>query len=450
MCGFFISTKYRIDPTEHPKLLARGPDSFRVLEHCGVNIFHSHLSIFSSEHNQPKYDHKNDMCLIFNGEIYNCPPNISEVDFILEQYLRIGTEAFKFIDGEFAIIVIDFKSSEIVVATDPFGTKPCFVSMQDGFHASSYPSALEAVGIDTQKIYSVKPNSVFCFDFRQKKVLEHRSLIEWDLEQHIDSFDQWISCFEDAVKKRANHMRYGQRPFVGISSGYDSGAIHSALINQKLGYLGISIVGKERKPELISRRKVSIQHSMEHFLIGHIEAREIIEENYHEISQLVEDLPYQITSDAREVSLEPDSVLKDKGSLGVAILAYLGKLHGARVCLSGSGADEIISDYGYKGKPIYQHSNFGGLWPEDLSKIFPWSSFYFSTQQAYIRKEESIGGAFGIETRYPFLDKRVVQAWLNINHNLKNSEYKSCIKEYLDRSDYPVVREKRGFSPWAA
>ena len=37
-----------------------------------------------------------------------------------------------------------------------------------------------------------------------------------------------------------------------------------------------------------------------------------------------------------------------------------------------------------------------------------------------LRREEFTSGIFGIETRYPFLDKFVVQEFLNLSVNLKN------------------------------
>ena len=83
----------------------------------------------------------------------------------------------------------------------------------------------------------------------------------------------------------------------------------------------------------------------------------------------------------------------------------------------------LFSDYGFGGVPrSIQHSNFGGLFPDDLTTIFPWASFYGSSQETYIAKEEHVAGSFGIETRYPYLDKYVVQEFLSLTPELKNSK----------------------------
>ena len=46
------------------------------------------------------------------------------------------------------------------------------------------------------------------------------------------------------------------------------------------------------------------------------------------------------------------------------------KKENKRLYLTGMGADEIFSDYGFNGVRKTQHSNFGGLFPEDLKTIF--------------------------------------------------------------------------------
>src|ERR1700681_11971 len=54
----------------------------------------------------------------------------------------------------------------------------------------------------------------------------------------------------------------------------------------------------------------------------------------------------------------------DGASRGLAIICEKANREGRRVYLSGQGSDEIFSDYGRAGVPIYPHSNFGGLFPE--------------------------------------------------------------------------------------
>jgi asparagine synthetase B (glutamine-hydrolysing) len=123
-------------------------------------------------------------------------------------------------------------------------------------------------------------------------------------------------------------------------------------------------------------------------------------------------------------------------------------VEGRKVYLSSQGADEIFSDYGRGGQAIYAHSNFGGHFPDGLGKIYSWPSFFGSTQAAYLAKEEYVSGSYGIEARYPYLDKQVVQEFLSLGQAIKNSSYKSVLRNLFEQLRYPFAAdEKCGFVP---
>ena len=92
---------------------------------------------------------------------------------------------------------------------------------------------------------------------------------------------------------------------------------------------------------------------------------------------------------------------------------------------------------------IYDHSSFGGKFPTDLDGFFPWHSFYDGTQVQYLNKEEYVAGSFGIETRYPFLDKQLVQEFLWLTPELKNKSYKAPLQHYLSKNDFPFEDGKK-------
>ena len=108
-----------------------------------------------------------------------------------------------------------------------------------------------------------------------------------------------------------------------------------------------------------------------------------------------------------------------------------------------------MSDYSYKGEPIFKsNSCFNGVFPDDLRKLFPWRNFYKGTQQQYLAKEEHVVGAHGMEARYPFLDTNVVQEFLYLNADLKNKYYKGPLRHYFDINKFPYHEFKLGFSPY--
>ena len=51
--------------------------------------------------------------------------------------------------------------------------------------------------------------------------------------------------------------------------------------------------------------------------------------------------------------------------------------------------------------------------------------------------------ANGVEGRYPYLDKKVVQEFLSLSHNLKNSQYKSVLDNYFVENNYKFSRGKK-------
>jgi asparagine synthetase B (glutamine-hydrolysing) len=130
------------------------------------------------------------------------------------------------------------------------------------------------------------------------------------------------------------------------------------------------------------------------------------------------------------------------------MICRMAKENNKKIYLSGQGADEIFSDYGFNGKSIFDHSNFGGLFPNDLRTIFPWPSFFESSQRSYLTKEEYIAGSYGLEARYPFLDKAVVQEFLWLSVDLKNKNYKNVLHNLMSIRNFPFnVGVKTGFIP---
>ena len=110
------------------------------------------------------------------------------------------------------------------------------------------------------------------------------------------------------------------------------------------------------------------------------------------------------------------------------------------LCYAGTGADEIMTDYGFNGVRLSDASQWGGYWPDDagLKRLFPWRSFYSGTQSAYLGRDERVTGTYGIEGRYPFLDAAVVQEQLSLSRHLKNKYYKAAVQLYLRDHGYPV------------
>jgi asparagine synthase (glutamine-hydrolysing) len=443
MCSFLYSSKKtekNIDDLNY-YLKFRGPDHTEVKIIQNNLFIHNLLSITGSFSCQPYI--KDDIVAMYNGEIYNYKnfgDYRSDGECLIPLYEECGSDFIKKLDGEFAICIVDYKNQKIIISSDIFKTKPLFFALDDNdFGCSTYKTPLKK--LEYKNIEKVEPNSIYVFCLKTKKLLEKKQIYEFDLIQKKDSFSDWISSFTDSIKKRISNVN--KKIFIGLSSGYDSGLIYNELINLNCEFDAYTILGAENEEILNERLKLK-PNNVNHFKLNKNDGDYVLSHLY--IKNKTEDFYYTIKSDTSDYNEFDASIVDDTASCYFATICRKASRNGYRVCLSGTGADEIISDYGFNGEKKYPHSNFGGKFPSDLKTIFPWASFYGSTLESYIAKEEYVGGSYGVEMRYPFLDKNVVQEFLWLDHNLKNKSYKAPIGYYFDKIKFPYENSvKRGF-----
>ena len=249
-----------------------------------------------------------------------------------------------------------------------------------------------------------------------------------------------------------------------MSSGYDSGAIACELTKQNVKFTAYSIANIEDKEVLNERAKIIkdckiINLERESFLGARNFLKKNAEEYKFNIDNGEKEEYNNLISRKNYNKLKEEKLLEvlnfrkdgqiltnDNGAIGCSYICSSAIKKNQKIYLSGSGADEIFSDYGFNRIKYYGHSSIGGYFPENLSIVFPWKNFFHNTQRAYLMKEEHVAGAYGIEGRYPFLDKYVVQEFLWITSELKNKNYKSPLCNYLTINNFPFEKnQKTGF-----
>jgi asparagine synthetase B (glutamine-hydrolysing) len=433
----------------------RGPDRTTIERSvdelgCHLTLLHNLLDISGTAAPQPIVEQHGlqRIMAVFNGEVYNfreLGDYSCDTKCILPCYRSAQGHMARLLDGEFAVVTWDSHLSEVTVAVDPFLTKPVYWSLDENkgsFAVGTCGSSLRELGLPESRL--MRPNSMLKVSFISEKTIitEAENQFAFSLNQDADCYDAWNSAFLDAVRKRALHGSH--RPVVYLSSGYDSGAICAALNELHISYDTFSIAAGENRDLLehridVNRRAVGARA----FVSAGLSPAEV-ERIRIEILETVE--PFRYAHEDRPGFV--NTLQGDGGAVGAFFLAEWARREGRVVNLSGAGADEIISDYGWNGKKIYHHSQFGGLFPENLEKFFPWRKFYDDTQRSYLFKEEFILGRHGIEGRYPFLDRNVVQQFLSLSPRLKNRCYKAPIQQFLESANYPFeVDSKRGFAP---
>lgn len=430
MCGFGVSNITKLQSV-NAKCQKRGPDltSSKVIN--GIEFLHNLLHITGDMIPQPFV--KNDVVCVFNGEIYNFRSfgdYKSDGEAIIDVYNAHGDKFVSLLDGEFAICLIDFSKNKIIIANDVFACKPLWYEFKgSNFCIASYNSQLQGLGFTNG--VKLKGNKTQVYDLKTFNLLNTLDNVIFDINQHKNTYDDWIEAFSKSITKRTANTNKGM--FIGMSSGYDSGAIACELENQKIPFKAYTITNNENEQVLAQR-------------FSRITNKEPFNLTSDEFQKWKGELRHNYEDFVYQDKFSNYNIKKDQASMGLSSICHRANKEGRRIYFSGQGADEILSDYGFAGKRIYKHSSFGGLFPNDLNGFFPWHSFWDGTQVQYLNKEEYVAGHFGIETRYPFLDKDLVQEFLWLTPELKNKKYKNALAEYLERNNFPFESsEKRGF-----
>lgn len=121
------------------RTVSRGPDMSRIIKlNNGLLGFHRLAIMGLTDKGMQPFTYKNNM-LVCNGEIYGFRPikdelmqkgyafeSDSDCEILLPLYELYGTEMFKMLDAEFALIIYDGKSQEFIAARDPIGIRPLY------------------------------------------------------------------------------------------------------------------------------------------------------------------------------------------------------------------------------------------------------------------------------------------------------------------------------------
>ena len=437
-------------------LRPRGPDATTVRSLGNDwSFLHNLLSMTGAVTTQPFISADGRRAAVFNGEIYNfralarqlagsADAYASDGFALLPAYERWGVSFVQHLEGEFALVVVDLDRRRAVVSADVFGTKPLWFAIWQPPQApapprilvATYESALLALGAPRASIKAAPPNEALVLRFGEPQPRKGVPLVRWDLRQHKNHTNDWAAAFREAVRVRTRGVKH--RIFIGLSSGYDSGAILGALALERTPFLAYAIKAQEDVGVLAARARYC-EGVGEVALLQLSGSRFAREERW--LAQRCEKYAYEMEARKGELACS------DEGAVGVSVVLGRVRRRGGLIYLSGSGSDEIISDYARDGRKVYPHSCFGGRWPADLAPIFPWCSFYGGSQRAFLMKEELVSGAHGIEGRYPFLDPKVVQEFLWLKPELKNAEYKKPVADFLRAHRVPTAwGRKIGFT----
>lgn len=388
MCTFLISNNtFRLENLQS-KLKKGGPDHNSITNYDKYSFIHNLLWITGPKTTQPYETSKYDFYLL--GEMYNWDKTLSsELENIASLYETHGNSFTHYIEGEFLIIIVNKDTLEIDFFNDPWATRQCWFYQEDDFWCfSTFKYSEKAARM---------PHNSHCRWDGNTLHLINGCLHLWDLTQHKNSLEDIHETIDLVVKEK-----WHKDALVLLSGGTDSSVITASLQTQNLP---VSVCSFDYR-EIENSQNLEI---VKNYCSIH---------SYHWLA-----------------SITHSSLLEE-----IANQEYCKK-----VVIAGNESDGLFDNYRHK--KLYSYEEFDHF-PEDLSTIFPWTSFYNGVVEKQCPIWEKCFLQRGVEARHFYLDKRLVQEFLWLSPRLKNMRAKHFLKSYLEEKgiylDYSTHAGFRG------
>jgi len=358
----------------------RGPDNASIVLDSNVLFGHTRLSIIDTESRSNQPMKKDDMLIVFNGEIYNYIENRtalremyrfsteSDTEVLLRMYDQYGASMYPMLNGMWAFVVWDSVNKVMHISRDRLGQKPLYYSVGCTHLAiaSEITAMFEAEWIyrDPSREYlvdflekgqkyvygrrcykdikEVKPGEYLEISLQNDEVRILRNTRYWSInacgglasseEWSKDKLDHHVKEIDDLLNASVSlRMRSDVGYAVALSGGLDSSSIlHYAKNNTP----------DEKKPVAISNIYSSVKY------------KHLSEEKYIDI------VAGSLGIEAQKYVISYDSLLEDRMSItrhmelpydGTLLAPYhlykTANLYGHKVLLEGQGADEQLAGY---------------------------------------------------------------------------------------------------------
>lgn len=178
------------------KTVSRGPDAMKVIDTGYGLLGFQRLSIMGLTEAGMQPFELDGNYVVCNGEIYGFEKlrkelirkgytfkSDSDCEILLPLYKEYGTEMFKMLDAEFALILYDKKTNEYIAARDPIGIRPLHYGYDKNGVILFASEAKNLVGI-CDKIMPFPPGHYY----KNGEFIKYRDMTEVK-EVHSDSLD---------------------------------------------------------------------------------------------------------------------------------------------------------------------------------------------------------------------------------------------------------------------
>ena len=453
------------------------------------------------------------LAVVFNGAIYNYRQlrdelraqgyrfaSVSDTEVVLKAYHYWGREFVGHLDGMFAVAIAELQSGALVLARDPVGIKPLYVSEVNGTtrFASTLPALVASAGVDTtldkvalhhylswhsvvpgprtlvSGVRRVTPGAVIFIaaDGQATTWPGNRPQFKRRVECRDYTKEDWATEIRSAVRSAVTRQVPSDTGAgVWLSGGLDSSLVVACMAEGSANKVRTFSIGFESSDGIAGDEFPYSDLIVRHF-----------ETDHQQIVIHDRDLPGAILGAVAGMS-EP---IASHDAVAFYLLAeHLSK--SARVALSGQGADEVFA--GYRRHQRYGSASGSGLeayaesfdrtHSEILSAVHPTfalrsdpshdvASSYFETTadktvldkvmqlgfevtlvEDPLKRVDNMSMAWGVEARVPFLDRTVVGLGAACPPELKLADHGKGILKEAARGVVPseiVTRPKGDFA----
>ena len=426
MCG--IAGILNLVPREAPtrslldKMISqiqhRGPDEYGFYSDSAIGLAHARLSIIDiNGGKQPIHNERQDVFVVFNGEIYNFVElrealvakghvfyTHSDTEVIVHAYEEYGLDFVQQLNGQFAIALWDKNRQKLMLVRDRVGIHPLFYTIQDNqlIFASEVkammPCLAQAPGLNPSALDQmftfwapISPNTIFdgIFEVSPGHVLiaengDINTKQYWDFAypqegqypatSEEEQAEQLHDLLVDAVTIRL-------RSDVPVGA-YLSGGLDSSII--------AAVIHKHGKVPL---RTFSIgfsdndydEGSYQQQMIDHLQAdhsRVICHNN-------------DIADNFIKTIWHTETPILRTAPVPMGILSGLVKSQGYKVVMTGEGADEVFGGYDIfkegKIRQFWAKNSASSMRPLLLKRLYPYLDISKSTGRAYLEAFFGVG-----------------------------------------------------------
>lgn len=433
------------------KISGRGPEnvSFNMVqENLYIGFHRLAINGLSGSGNQPfvketyfNYINNKDPHTIYsvcNGEIYNYKHIVENHEFDLRGksdcevipflYIKYRENMIKYLDGEFAFIIIDVNNKtgeyRVLCGRDPLGVRPLFYGTN--YNVLCLGSELKSINSLCDNVNVFPPGHIMTYHNNITSFIEYYSYdklldLSIDLSKE-EMYKQIREKFVSSVEKRLS----SDRPLgCLLSGGLDSSmvsAVTSRLVKHQLRTFTIGLEGATdiKYAELVSKH-INSKHTT--FIVT-------VEEALAAINEVI----YQIES-------------YDCTTVRASVWQYLlGKKirenTDIKVLLTGEGSDELTSGYMYfHNAPSADESHRENV--KLLKDIHRFDG---------LRVDRAMS-CHGLEVRIPFLDPEFIELYLSLDREVRMASkgmekqlFRDAFREEKLLPEEVLYRRKEAFS----